>query len=131
MNVIETSAVSLLTVVDAPALAGAPALQSTPLAVEVSPLVAGRIHRTNLRKFLGTRQGRFVSVDYVKQDGTARTLTGRVGVTKFLKGGKNNVEAVDRPYFTMFDMNVAEYRTINLATVSKVRAERTEYAIVD
>jgi hypothetical protein len=35
--------------------------------------------------------GRFVTVVFEKKDGTLRTLTGRLGVTKHLKGGTSTL----------------------------------------
>ncbi len=35
-----------------------------------------------------------------------------------------------RPYLTVFDVKSMGYRTLNLATVSAVRADRTTYSIV-
>jgi hypothetical protein len=52
------------------------------------------------------------------------------GVRKHLNGGKNTVEAQSRPYLTMFDMKNSGYRAVNLATVSRVRANGKEFAIV-
>jgi hypothetical protein len=51
-------------------------------------------------------------------------------VRKHLNGGKNTVEAQSRPYLTLFDMKNSGYRAVNLATVSRVRANGKEFAVV-
>ncbi len=89
------------------------------------------LNRVNLRTFIVNMDGKFVSVDYVKGDASTRTLTGRLGVKKFLKGGSNKVEAADRPYLTMFDIQLRQYRTVNLASVSEVRALGRIYRVID
>ena len=38
---------------------------------------------------INAAQGRFVSVTFVKADGSVRTINGRTGVKKHLKGGRN------------------------------------------
>ncbi len=60
--------------------------------VSGSKVLAGIIDQSN---------GRFVSVSFVKKDGTVRNLTGRLGVTSHLKGGKKTVP--EDNYITIFD----------------------------
>ena len=96
-----------------------------------APLEVVNLNRVNLKKFVEDMDGKFVSVDFLKIDGNKRTLTGRLGVKKFLKGGDNKVEALDRPYLTMFDVQAMGYRTVSLDTVSEIRALRKIYKIVD
>ena len=93
--------------------------------------VVKQLNRVNLRSLVVRQNGKFVSADYRKLDGEKRTLTGRLGVTAFLKGGSNKVEADDRPYLTVFDIKLAQYRTVNLETVSAIRAQGVEYVVVD
>lgn len=88
------------------------------------------LHRVQLQKFLQALDGRFIGVDFVKQDGTCRKLNGRLGVHSHQRGGVNNTCADSRPYLTVFDVKSMGYRTLNLATVSAVRADRTTYSIV-
>lgn len=88
------------------------------------------LHRVQLQEFLRKLKGRFVGVDFVKQDGSPRMLNGRLGVHQHLQGGDNKVEADHRPYLTIFDVQSGGYRTLNLATVSGLRADNKTYAIV-
>lgn len=88
------------------------------------------LHRVNLEQFLRKQVGRFVGLDFVKVDGTGRSLNGRLGVTKHLKGGTNTVQANDRPYLVVYDVKTPGYRAVNLATVSMVRAQNTRYHVI-
>lgn len=88
------------------------------------------LHRVQLKSFLKSLGGKFVSLEFVKLDGSVRKLTGRFGVKAHLAGGENLVEAEDRPYLTVFDTVAKGYRTINLATVKNVRACNRTFAIV-
>jgi hypothetical protein len=90
-----------------------------------------KLHRVNLRTTIESQGSMMFSVDYEKLNGKARTLTGRLGVTSHLKGGKNNVEADDRSYLTVFDTQIKQYRTVNLATVTELRANRKIYRVID
>ena len=90
-----------------------------------------KLNRCRIRELLIGEGDRIVSIDYVKLDGKLRTLTGRRKVTAFLKGGENKVESVERPYLTMFDIQLQEYRTVNLSTVTSIRASRVIYQITD
>tara|TARA_R110002126_G_scaffold73198_1_gene182634 strand:+ start:66 stop:314 length:249 start_codon:yes stop_codon:yes gene_type:complete len=63
--------------------------------------------------------GRFVTVSFTKKDGTERVLTGRLGVTKHLKGGKSTLNA--EQYITIFDVVNKGYRAINRSTIKSVK----------
>ena len=90
-----------------------------------------QLNRVNLRTFIVRQNGKFVSVDYRKIGGEKRTLTGRLGVTFCLKGGENKVEKDERPYLTVFDVKLGQYRTVSLDTVTEIRAQGFIYQIVD
>jgi hypothetical protein len=52
------------------------------------------------RRFDGVTQGKIVSVLFTKEDGTLRLMTGRKGVTRYLKGGvKTDVNPMHRNLF--------------------------------
>lgn len=88
------------------------------------------IHRTKLRDFLRGQVGKFVGLDFAKVDGTSRSLNGRLGVRKHLKGGHNNLAGSAQPYLVMYDVKTPGYRAVNLATVGQVRANRKCWTVV-
>jgi len=88
------------------------------------------VHRTNLRGLLASLGGKVFSLDFIKADGSPRTMTGRLGVGKHSKGGPNKVEATDRPYLTVYDFQHKGYRTVNLATVGRVRAHNLDASVI-
>ncbi len=96
-----------------------------------TPLRYSSVHRTQVKTLMDALDGRFVGVDFVKQDGSLRKLNGRLGVTSFQSGGLNKVEADSRPYMTVFDVRQMDYRSVNLATLCSLRADRHVYSIVD
>lgn len=102
--------------------AGSASAPAQAKSAKAAPVVV-QLSRVNLRTFIEALDGQIASIDYVKQAGEARTLTGRLGVKAYLKGGQNKVEAADRPYLTMFDMQLRQYRTVDLSTVSAIRAQ--------
>jgi hypothetical protein len=89
------------------------------------------LHRVNLRSLIEKQGSSMFSVDYEKQNGMARTLTGRLGVKSYLKGGKNKVVADERSYITVFEVQIKEYRTVDLATVTELRAGGKIYRVID
>ena len=101
--------------------AGCVAALHTPWTEKTQPEVV-QLHRVNLKTFLHGQRGRFVALDFLKLDGQARMLNGRLGVKCALKGGVNTVVGDDRSYFTLYDVKLHQYRTVNLATVSAIRA---------
>lgn len=88
------------------------------------------VHRTYLRDFLYARKGRFVSLDFIKVDGSQRKLTGRLGVKKFTRGGVNPAIRQDRPYLVVYDTQKKGYRNVNLDTVSCVRCNHVEHSVI-
>jgi hypothetical protein len=71
--------------------------------------------------FIAKSNGKFITVSFIKKDGTARTLNGRTGVTKHLKGGVSTVDT-DK-YLVVYD-NVAQgYRSVNKDTIMSVTCE--------
>ena len=46
-----------------------------------------------LASIVASSNGRFVSVTFIKKDGTERTMLCRLGVTKYLKGGTSKLDA--------------------------------------
>lgn len=60
---------------------------------------------------IASSQGRFVTVFFVKQDGTERALNGRMA--------RND----DPKYITMYDVKNNGYRSVNRETIFKVKAE--------
>jgi hypothetical protein len=89
------------------------------------------VHRTQLKTFMESRNGIFMGIDFTKLDGSPRKLLGRLGVRSPLKGGTNKTEALDRPYLVIYDVQAQGYRTVNLATVSRIRVDRCVYDVID
>ena len=61
----------------------------------------------------------FVTVTFLKKDGTIRKMTCRMGVTKYLKGGESKLNA--EQYVTVFDVTKSAYRAINRETILEVK----------
>jgi hypothetical protein len=96
----------------------------------LAPLQYTAVHRTQVKGLIERLDGRFVGVDFAKQDGSIRRLNGRLGVHSYLRGGLNTLEADSRPYLTVFDVKKLEYRSVNLETACSLRADRHVYSII-
>ena len=70
--------------------------------------------------------GRFVTVVFEKKNGELRTLTGRLGVTKHLKGGTSTLNADQ--YITLYDMVKKGYRAVNRETIRSVTINHETHA---
>jgi len=80
----------------------------------------------NLDDIILKSGGKFVSVTFVKKDGSLRTLTGRLGVTKHLKGGVSTLDP--NQYITIFDVVNKGYRAVNRETIQSVTFEGETHA---
>jgi hypothetical protein len=78
-----------------------------------------------LASIVAASNGRFVSVVFVKKDGTERSMLCRLGVTKHLKGGESKLNADQ--YLTVFDVQKEAYRAINKETILSVKLAGTTY----
>jgi hypothetical protein len=79
----------------------------------------------NLDNIILNTNGKIFTCVFVKIDGSERTITARLGVTKHLKGGVSTHNADD--FITVFDMNAKDerssYRVINRSTIKAVTVD--------
>ena len=80
---------------------------------------------------LESTRGRFFTVLVLKNDGTIRAITGRVGVKKHLKGGvvPNGHVATMRDMLVVYDVKEKGYRAINKHNVLAVRVNKVEMVV--
>ena len=78
-----------------------------------------------LASIVAASNGRFVSVTFIKKNGTKRSMLCRLGVTKHLKGGESKLNADQ--YLTVFDVQKEAYRAINKDTILSVKLAGTTY----
>ena len=83
------------------------------------------MNSNELASIVAESNGRFVSVTFIKKDGTERTMLCRLGVTKYLKGGTSKLDA--EQYLTVFDVKKEEYRAINRDTILSVKLAGATY----
>lgn len=63
--------------------------------------------------------GRFFNVCFLKKDGvTKRTLNGRLGVEKYLKGGQCTLDR--SKYLIVYDIQAKGYRAVNRESILSV-----------
>ena len=71
--------------------------------------------------FIAQSKGKFITVAFIKKDGTVRNLNGRIGVTKHLKGGVSTVNTDQ--YVVVYDTVAQGYRSVNKDTIVSVTCE--------
>lgn len=74
---------------------------------------------SNIIDFITKSNGKFLTVEFIKKDGTLRTMNGRTGVTKHLKGGVSTID--HSKYLVLFDTQASGYRCINKDTIVSVK----------
>lgn len=80
-----------------------------------------------------TLKGRIFSVDFITKSGAKRTLTGRTGVSKHVKGtGKPYGQEAANKYLKVFIMSgvptsSADYRNVNINTIKSIRFNGGEF----
>lgn len=68
--------------------------------------------------FVAQSNGKFVTVEFIKKDGSIRKLNGRTGVTKHLKGGVSTIN--HDKFMVIYDTVAKGYRCINKSTILSV-----------
>ncbi len=74
-----------------------------------------------LDDIIADSRGRFITVLFIKKDGSLRKMTCRTGVTRHLKGGQSTLDPTK--YLTVYDVEAAGYRAINRQTIVSVTAD--------
>ena len=74
--------------------------------------------KSEAKQLMEQTKGRFFTVKFIKKDATVRIMNCRLGVKKYLHGGKSLVDQND--FIIVYDMNAKGYRNINLTTVQEV-----------
>ena len=70
------------------------------------------------RVFEATVQDKIFTVEFIKADGTKRTMNARLGVKKHLKGGTNC--NTNKSMLPVYDLKAKGYRNINLESLQSV-----------
>ena len=80
---------------------------------------------SKLSNIVALTNGKFFTVCFTKKDGSLRTLNGRLGVTKHLKGGKCTVDK--EQYLVVYDVHASGYRAVNVDTIQSVSVDGIMY----
>lgn len=76
-----------------------------------------------LKKFVSN--GKIFSVTFIKKNGEERVMLARTGVAKHLVGGKRTNNNPN--HLIVWSFGDRSYRTINIDTITKLKANGTEY----
>ena len=86
------------------------------------------ITRETARELIMGTNGKIFSVQFEKKDKTIRDMTCRLGVGKFLRGGKSTTDHLPH-LITVCELGKEQYRNINLLTLRKLKTGGVEYTI--
>lgn len=75
-------------------------------------------------------KGTMFTATFTKKNGDLRTMNCRTGVTKHLTGVGAKYDAADYDLFRVYDLKSKGYRTINLLTVTEIKANGSTYEVV-
>lgn len=85
--------------------------------------------RTELETFKDMVGSNIFSVKFTKKNGDLREMVCRLGVKKHLQGGELKYDPASLGYITVFDMQVLEYRTINVSTLKQLTFNGVTYEL--
>ena len=77
-----------------------------------------------IKDVLNKANGTFVTVTFIKKDGTIRVLNGRTGVKKYVVGGgKPSPDNIIK----IFDVSAIGYRSFDVSRVLSIKARKNVY----
>ena len=74
-----------------------------------------------------TSDGKVFSAEFIKKDGTVRTMKARTGVVKHLKGGSLAFDPKKKKLISVFDMDEQSYKFINFNTLQWIKISGKKY----
>ena len=90
-----------------------------------------RISKEEARDIIKGSGGKFVSVKFIKKDGSVRDLNGRIGVYKSQHAPLKNVGLKYNPnnygLVSIFDVQKKAYRMVNINTLSQLKVNGKIY----
>ena len=92
-----------------------------------------KISRSKASNLINNSKGKFLSVTFVKKDGTKRVLVGRTGVHSSpnapLKGKGLRYNPSNYNLITLFDAHKKAYRMVNVGTLTEVKSGGETYTV--
>lgn len=88
-----------------------------------------QIKRAQAILLLSQSEGKILSIQFTKKDGSKRLLNGRLGVTKYLKKTGNSTSTKQLGYTTVYDFKAKGYRTVDLRTIKTIKAFGETFSI--
>jgi len=91
------------------------------------------VPRNAISDIMDSQRGKIFTVEFTKKNGEHRVMNCRKGVHSYLKGGTNLwLESGKYPNLkVVFDMKKKEYRSVNLDTVSCMKANKKVFRFLD
>jgi hypothetical protein len=87
-----------------------------------------KISRADVPKILKATKGKLFSVKFIKKNGETRILNGRLGVTRYLKGGYDTTSHI-KYYINVYDIQKKGYRKVNMNTVERIKYSGITYIV--
>ena len=72
--------------------------------------------------------GKFFSVDFLKRDGSLRTMQARLGVQCHLKGGEKAFSDAEKGIITVYSTDANGYRSVRVDSIRSLTAQGCTYA---
>lgn len=89
------------------------------------------LKRSKVLTKIAETTGSNYTVEFKKKNGEVREMLCRQGVEYNLKGGTNKVVKSSNDYVSTFDVDKFAYRTINIATMTRLMVNGEVYKVVD
>lgn len=89
----------------------------------------GNINRLEAYVKMRATDGQIFTARFIKKDGTRRSINCRLGVIREVKGKGMKYNPLQRLLLPVFDMQISEYRMINLNTMYSLIIDGIQYSV--
>ena len=89
-----------------------------------------RITKRKAIERLYSSAGRIFFVEFIKKDGSLRRMTARLGVKKGINGKGMRYDPASYGLLPVFDMDIQQWRMINLNTLQRIHSNHGKFQVV-
>ena len=89
------------------------------------------ISKAQAHRLMSASDGTIFTVTHIKKDGSMRNTNGRLGVTKGVNSRGLNYDPVKHNLMPIYDMQIKQYRMVNLETFQGLKIWGNEYTVED
>jgi hypothetical protein len=87
------------------------------------------IDKNEAKRLIKSSKGKFITITFIKKDGTTRIMNCRLGVKAYLKGGTLPFNPESKNMIPVYDITKRDYRLVNFDTITHLKIGANKYDV--